>query len=192
MPWKPGVSPWNALSEEGLAAWTQSFPGFQATEPEETEGPPAGGSTLYAEFLSAYVMHNTFAHPSLAYHFGVLANPYAAVHLANNILTNFSVGIHRQGGGTGSVSTTYTLFWNNLHDYTTSAVTSSHEVHGDPVFAGGSDYRLTAASAAIDAGRDVGVAYDFYGASRPWGDGFDIGAEEYPHRARVFLPLVAK
>jgi hypothetical protein len=137
-------------------------------------------------------VHNTFAHPSLAYHFGVLANPYATVHMVNNIFSSFSVAIHRFTGGTGAAYASHTLFWNNLYDYDPLTVSSSDEVAGDPAFAGPSNYNLTAPSAAIDAGTDAGVYLDFYGGSRPWGGGYEIGAEEYPRRVRVFLPVVMR
>ena len=61
---------------------------------------------------------------------------------------------------------------------------------GDPAF--GSNYHLTASSAAIDAGLDAGVAVDYDGDSRPWAGGFDIGADEYPDRERIMLPFIRR
>ena len=40
-------------------------------------------------------------------------------------------------------------------------------------------YPLQVGSAAIDAGVDAGVATDIDGEARPWGPGYDIGADEY-------------
>jgi hypothetical protein len=40
-------------------------------------------------------------------------------------------------------------------------------------------YHLQAGSAAIDAGVDAGVTTDIDGEARPWGMGYDIGADEY-------------
>jgi len=155
-------------------------------------GVPAYGSSLYTEHNTAYVLHNTFAHQSLAYQYGVLANADASVRLVNNIITNFSIGISREAGGTELVDAAHTLYWGNLADYNPVEVSSSDEVHGDPAFAGPSNYNLTATSAAINTGTDAGVTLDYYGGHRPWGGGFEIGAEEYPRQRRVFLPLVAK
>ena len=160
--------------------------------PEAPEGPPANGSSLYAEYITAYLTHNTFAHQSQLYHFGVLANPYATVHMVNNIFTNFSVAIHQPPPVTGAAYASHTLFWNNLYDYGTGVVISSNEVAGDPAFVGGGNYNLTASSAAINAGTDAGITLDYWGGSRPWGGGFEIGAEEYPRRERVFLPVVMR
>ena len=48
----------------------------------------------------------------------------------------------------------------------------------DPLFVGGGDYHLTAGSPCIDAGADAGVYDDIDGDERPWGAGFDMGADE--------------
>ena len=161
--------------------------------PAGPEGPPANGSSLYAEYVTAYLTHNTFAHQTQLYHFGVLANAYATVHMVNNIFTNFSVAIDQPTPvpGAGDYAS-FTLFWNNLFDYGTGVVISSDEVAGDPAFVGGGNYDLTAASAAINAGTDAGVILDYFGGDRPWGGGFEIGAEEYPRQVHVFLPAVMR
>jgi hypothetical protein len=65
-------------------------------------------------------------------------------------------------------------------------------VLGDPAFVGGYNYHLTGASAAIDAGVDAGVAVDYDGDYRPWAGGFDIGADEFPDRVRIFLPSIRR
>jgi len=156
------------------------------------EGPPANGSSLYAEYITAYLNHNTFAHQSQLYHFGVLANAYATVHMVNNILTNFSVAFHRSTGGTGAAYASHTLFWNNQYNYGAGVLTSSNEVAGNPAFVGGGNYDLTASSPAINAGTDAGVTLDYWGGHRPWGGGFEIGAEEYPRQAHIFLPVVMR
>lgn len=60
----------------------------------------------------------------------------------------------------------------------------AHSLLVDPCFVSSShespeDFRLQSISPAIDAGRDVGIAYDFDGNEIPWGAGPDIGAYEY-------------
>jgi hypothetical protein len=161
-------------------------------DPEGPEGPPANGSSLYAEYITAYLTHNTFAHPVLAYHFGVLANEFATLHMVNNIFASFSVAIHRATGGTGAAYASHTLFWDYLFTYGTGLVISTDEFVGDPAFVGGGNYELTAPSAAINAGADAGVTLDYYGGHRPWGGGYEIGAEEYPRQVHVFLPVVMR
>jgi hypothetical protein len=41
-------------------------------------------------------------------------------------------------------------------------------------------------------GTNAGVTVDWDGESRPWDGGFDIGADEYPPRVRILLPVALK
>ena len=54
----------------------------------------------------------------------------------------------------------------------------------DPAFVDpdNGDYRIGAGSAAIDAGVDAGVTTDIDGETRPFGAGYDIGADEWVAR----------
>jgi hypothetical protein len=54
---------------------------------------------------------------------------------------------------------------------------------GDPKL--DATYHLQAGSAAIDAGVDTGVTTDIDGEARPWGAGYDIGADEYTGGGRL-------
>jgi len=155
------------------------------------EGPYVDGSSVYLEYIAANVLHNTFAHQSLASQYGVMANEFAVVKMANNILTNFSVAIGRDPGDDGVVGAYYTLFFGNSLNYVPSVLVDD-EIIADPLFVGGGNYDLTATSPAINAGANAGVTLDYYGGHRPWGGGFEIGAEEYPRQKHLFLPLVAK
>ena len=51
----------------------------------------------------------------------------------------------------------------------------------DPLFADAAnyDFHLTEGSPCIDTGTDAGVYEDFEGDVRPWGSGFDMGADEF-------------
>ena len=49
----------------------------------------------------------------------------------------------------------------------------------DPLFIGGGYFHLRPGSPCVDAGVDTGVYYDIDGQSRPFGTGFDIGADEF-------------
>jgi hypothetical protein len=156
--------------------------------PAGIEGGSTSGSSLYAEYTTAYLTHNTFAHPSLTIQFGVLSGASATLYLVNNIITRFSIAI---GLDTGAANASHTLFWQNSSNYD-SGVSSSYEVIGDPAFVSSSNYNLTAASPAVNAGTATTVGLDYYGSHRPWGGWYDIGAEEYPRQKFVFLPLIKR
>ncbi len=160
--------------------------------PADLRGPPAGGSSLYAEGLRAILVHNTFAHASPVAAFGVHAGPDSMVEMTNNILTHFYIGIRRPSGGTGTAVASHTLFYGNDYNYDPYGITSYDEVLGAPAFVGSGNYHLTEPSAAINQGTDAGVTVDWDGESRPWNGGFDIGADEYPPRVRIFLPVTLK
>lgn len=154
-------------------------------------GPPGSGSSLHATDLAATLVHNTVAHKAQA-SFGVSAGPDSTLYMTNNILSGFAVGIRRPSGGTGTVTASYTFFHNNLFDYDTTGVSIFNPVYGNPAFVSSTDYHLTGTSDAINHGTNAGVAFDFDGESRPWGGGYDIGADEYPPRMRAFLPLAMR
>ena len=52
-------------------------------------------------------------------------------------------------------------------------------MNADPLFVGGGDYHLRPGSPCIDAGGYTAVFTDVDGQLRPFGDGFDLGADEY-------------
>jgi hypothetical protein len=62
-------------------------------------------------------------------------------------------------------------------------------VSGDPML--DATYHLQDGSAAIDTGVDAGVDYDIDGDARPFGSGFDIGADEFVYYA-VYLPVTLR
>jgi hypothetical protein len=159
--------------------------------PAGIEGGSTSGSSLYAEHTTAYLTHNTIAHPSQVIQYGALASDYSTVYLVNNIITGFSIAIGLPLGGTGAANASHTLFWNNGSNHD-SGVSSSDEVIGDPIFVSSSNYNLTAASPAINAGTATTVGIDYYGSHRPWGGWYDIGAEEYPRQKFLFLPLIKR
>ncbi len=59
----------------------------------------------------------------------------------------------------------------------TPTFTVVNPLTGDPKL--DATYHLQVSSAAIDAGVDAGVTTDIDGEARPWGAGYDIGADEY-------------
>jgi parallel beta-helix repeat protein len=124
------------------------------------------------------------------------------VYVGNNTTLAFTntiiSGHHRVGINASGVSTATleaTLWYNNGSDTGGGGTiaTGTVNVYDDPAFADPSvwDYHLTAGSAAIDAGVDAGVTTDIDGDTRPWSEGYDIGADEFRQRY-IYLPLVLR
>ncbi|MCJ7661736.1 MAG: DUF5123 domain-containing protein, partial [Anaerolineales bacterium] len=85
----------------------------------------------------------------------------------------------------------------NLIDGTqeyTYAINGTDYVEGDPMFvdAAGANFHLQKDSPAIDKGSSIDAPdYDFDGHSRPYGAGYDIGADEYTvFTDLVYLPII--
>jgi hypothetical protein len=151
------------------------------------------GSTLYVEGTEAAIIHNTLAHETQLPHIGVYVGDGSTLKLMDNIITGFDTGIRRPSLGTGTATSDYDLFWNNWLHFDASGVTVLHPVYGNPAFVSPpNNYHITAASWALDMGADAGVYVDYDGDFRPWLSGFDIGADEWPDRERVYLPFVRR
>ena len=83
----------------------------------------------------------------------------------------------------------YSIFDPEIHVRSGSPVVTYSDVAGgwagegnidlNPLFFGGGSYHLRAVSACVDAGTDAGVYTDIDGQTRPWGAGFDMGADEF-------------
>ncbi len=186
----------NQAGSQGAAIYLQKV-GSEPTSARLTNLLLAGNSTVSAEATASVVGvdkgHNmalTLAHvtaaDNLAPTFLRVAGPYPGraitVTLANTLIvsaTNAFVGY--QWAGDLSIYHTNTLTHNvaTLH-YTEGGTPTFQAVNpltGDPKL--DATYHLQASSAAIDAGVDAGVTLDIDGQVRPWGAGYDIGADEY-------------
>lgn len=144
----------------------------------------AAGSTI--------LLHNTFA-DSEPVPGAALMVAAGTVGVTDTVFANQSTAIKVTGG---AVFQDYNLFFDNGTN-TSGAVSGGHSFVGNPAFAdpAHADYHLTAASAAINAGANVGVTTDFEGDPRPSGGGFDIGFDEFlgPFTFyRNFLPLAQR
>ena len=118
-------------------------------------------------------------------------------------ITNCSVGSNfagQYGGGifcwSSSPTITNSILWGDfsiydpeIHVRTGSPVVTYSDVEGgwsgegnidaNPSFAGGVTFHLRPGSPCVDSGTDAGVYTDMDGQRRPWGSGFDIGADEF-------------
>ncbi len=111
----------------------------------------------------------------------------STVTLTNSIVTAPSIGLVVDGG---NIVTMNGVLWGATTPVTISASTTAtvlvqNELVGDPAF-DIDGYHLTDSSDAIDHGVDSGVAADIDGDARPYGGGYDLGADE----ALVDLPIV--
>ena len=73
----------------------------------------------------------------------------------------------------GGEAAVYELYMGGFHRWLDG------NIDADPLFVGGGDYHLTAGSPCINAGTDVGVPTDIDGQLRPFGGGYDMGADEF-------------
>lgn len=109
----------------------------------------------------------------------------AGVTVENTIISGFDAGVrfaNLGGSGTPGYDGTNNLL-NNTEDYAGGASAATGDIAGDPLFvdAGAGDYRLQAASPAVDAGVPLSPAVtdDINGQPRPVGSAPDIGAFEF-------------
>ncbi|NJN82807.1 MAG: DUF11 domain-containing protein [Caldilineaceae bacterium] len=114
------------------------------------------------------------------------------VSITDTIVTNHAVGVRQSGAAV--VGQDYNLFSGNTANTAGNVGGSANTRVGPPAFAdpAGDDYHLTAASNAVDAGVDLGVAVDFEGDARPQGGGFDMGYDESPFTAPAPLLSIRK
>jgi len=144
---------------------------------------------------AGWLLHNTIARNDNTY--GVLIDRGATVTLTNTILVSHTVGISVTTGSTVTLEATLwgSGEWANGSDWGGggSIVTGTVNIWGLPHFIhpDGGDYHLGSGSRAVDRGVDAGVADDIDGDPRPYGVGYDIGADELTVW-RLYLPLVLR
>lgn len=149
------------------------------------------GSGLYVTASDFHLLHTTIARNTGGDGSGIYVNGdewwgYATASLTNTIVVSQAVGIYVRSGNAANLEATLwgTGTWANLADWNGGGTIANGavDIWGFPGFADaeGGDYRITEASAALDAGIDSGVASDIDGQPRPMRLGFDIGADELP------------
>jgi parallel beta-helix repeat protein len=159
----------------------------------------AGGGGLFFWGGSSRLLHNTIANNTGGDGSGVRVDNlngggiYSTVYLSNTILVSHTVGITVTGGHTVTVDG---ILWHSttvtISQSTTATVSVQNQHAGDPGFAV-DGYHITAGSAAIDKGVDMGVILDIDDEPRPVGPGYDLGADEFWYRVyRIYLPLLLR
>jgi PKD repeat protein len=146
----------------------------------------AGG--LYIRGSSPRLLHTTITRNTGGDGSGVLVTDeggvFSTVALTNTILVSQTVGITVSAGSSAYLEATLwgTGPWENGDDWAGEGTIDIGAINlwGLPAFedASSGDYHITAASSALDAGINAGIATDMDGDPRPMGDGYDIGADE--------------
>ena len=140
--------------------------------------------------LTTTLLHNTLVGSGSGT--GVyVATGYIALFLTNTIVVDHTWGITNTFPASSTVLADHTLFWANTHD----GIRGANPVDGTPTFATDGYHIGSGCSAAIDAGVSAGVTTDIDGEARPYGPGYDIGADELSTGLacwRVYLPLASR
>ncbi|MGD2146389.1 MAG: NosD domain-containing protein [Anaerolineae bacterium] len=161
----------------------------------------SAGGGLYLTALAGrqrfgYLIHNTLADNRRGNGGqAVYLQDHSTLNLTNNIIAGHTVALYARPGYSNAMTADHTLFFNNDSDTGGSSVLSKYAIAGqDPGFVDpdGWDYHIRLGSPAVDAGTAIPwLADDVDGDSRPYGDGYDIGADEvWP--ALIYLPLVVR
>ena len=148
-----------------------------------------------SEPVNGVLVNNTFASNDQGSGDGRIAihlnAPYVTLVLTNNLLYDHSYGVYATTNSTATLD--HTFFYANSADDTGGAgtITNANPVVGqDPLLS--SAYRLQQRSPAVDAGIAIPwLPNDIDGDPRPFGENYDIGADEVFIRV-VFLPLALK
>jgi len=151
------------------------------------------GIELTTSLSHYYVYNNTIYNNPLAFKFAHTAGgsgPAHDIYIYNNIFFNNDEAINFTSDAFSNIFIRNNLFYWNDIDITDSNSISTQEnnLFTNPLFSNlaSDDYHLSEISPAIDSGLSVTeVAIDYDGVTRPKGDGYDIGAYEYPTSSNV-------
>jgi hypothetical protein len=159
----------------------------------------AGGGIAFEadvdQLVTGTLLHNTIVGNDLGAgngRIGIYLNqgPVTLV-MTNNIISGHTYGVNAVDGTTVTLNSTL-LYANTSGDtggpgniVNTAAITGQN-----PLLT--ADYHLNPGSPAIDAGVDAGVATDMDGEPRPFGLGYDIGADEEVPPHRLYLPRMLR
>ena len=131
-----------------------------------------GGGGLYLEDSSPTITHCTVGSNFAGQYGGAIFCDNASPRITNSILWGDSA-----------------IYGSEIHVYSGSPVVTYSDVEGgwsgegnieaNPSFAGAITFHLVPGSPCIDSATDAGVYTDMDGQRRPWGAGFDMGADEF-------------
>jgi hypothetical protein len=158
------------------------------------------GSGLYVHYASPRLVQTTLARN----HGGDGSGLYitgqengenyspSTVVLTNVILVSHTVGISVTGGNTVTVNG---VLWYatplTISKEATATAVAENEIMGDPAFTP-DGFHLRPGSAAVDRGVGAGIPDDIDGDRRPYGAGYDLGADEWAAWRFTYLPLVLR
>ena len=158
------------------------------------------GSGLYVRYSSPRIVHTTVADNYGGDGSGLSITgeeneesyfPSTAV-LTNVILVSHTVGITITGGNTATVNS---VLWYATPLTVSTASMATFAIHdefvGDPAFAP-DGFHVRSSSAAINRGVEAGITDDIDGERRPFGNGYDLGADEWADWRFVYLPVVLR
>ncbi len=147
------------------------------------------GSGLYVRDSSPQLLHTTIARnrggPGVVI---TSESTYfdSSVAMTNTIIFSHTVGITVTVGNTATLKAT---LWQDNSTNWSGNVLHTYDYNGDPAFSP-DGYHLTSSSAAKERGVNAGVTTDIDGDRRPFGAGYDLGADEYV--MFIYLPLVMR
>jgi len=153
------------------------------------------GSGIFADAGSNLRMLHTTIARNESPGSGVYVNTYgefpSTVMMTNTILADHTAGIEASAGSTATLTST---LWHGNNDNWRGVGVIHHtqDYTGDPKFAF-DGYHLSPGSVALDKGVNGGIVTDIDGDARPYGPGYDIGADEYNgvriSPRKLYLPL---
>ena len=156
----------------------------------QTTGPGTTAGIVMID-SDAHLAHTTVARNGGVGGDGIYLTDNARLRMTNTVLVSHAVGIRVTAGSTATLEAT--LWgggaWANGTDWIDEGtlVTGTYNYWGDPVFVDpdGGDYHIGSGSAAHDKGVRTDVTVDIDDEARPRGDGYDIGADEFPDPLHV-------
>jgi len=155
------------------------------------------GPGLYLDGSRAILLHTTLAQNTGADGSGLYVKEnsdfvntvYSTPDLTNAIIVQHTLGITVSAGNTATLNSVL-WFGNGSNTTGVGLVQATGAITGDPHFAL-DGYHLISPSTAIDNGVFAGVFTDIDGMTRPYGAGYDLGADEY-WRFEIYLPLITR
>jgi len=152
------------------------------------------GAALSVVAPASRLLHNTIAGRAAggsAVYVGALPPLSGSLFMTNTILVSHTIGITVAAGCTATLEAT---LWGNETDWAGPGTVNIGKVNvwGAPAFLdpAGGNYHIGPTSAARDAGVAAGIHTDIDGDPRPFGAGYDIGADEALTPFWIYLPLV--